>query len=123
MSPRLRGVLGAVMVGWGVALLFVLVGPFRRLSAPAWRSLVVSILAWFVPDTMYSLSAGERRHRAPVCTGPGSNAHVLPFDDRNFVKKAVNWALRQVSKRSLDLHGPALTAPRTRTSRSRWPAG
>mgnify|MGYP003678476091 FL=1 len=29
-------------------------------------------------------------------------------DDRNFVKKAVNWALRQIGKRSLNLHAPAL---------------
>ncbi len=29
-------------------------------------------------------------------------------DDRNFVKKAVNWALRQIGKRSMALHGPAL---------------
>ncbi|WP_281404974.1 DNA alkylation repair protein [Nitratireductor sp. XY-223] len=29
-------------------------------------------------------------------------------DQRNFVKKAVNWALRQIGKRSLRLHGPAL---------------
>jgi len=29
-------------------------------------------------------------------------------DGRNFVKKAVNWALRQIGKRSLALHGPAL---------------
>lgn len=29
-------------------------------------------------------------------------------DDRNFVKKAVNWALRQIGKRSLSLHGPAV---------------
>ena len=29
-------------------------------------------------------------------------------DQRNFVKKAVNWALRQIGKRSLTLHGPAL---------------
>jgi 3-methyladenine DNA glycosylase AlkD len=29
-------------------------------------------------------------------------------DGRNFVKKAVNWALRQIGKRSLSLHGPAL---------------
>jgi len=30
-------------------------------------------------------------------------------DDRNFVKKAVNWALRQVGKRSQGLMGEALT--------------
>ena len=29
-------------------------------------------------------------------------------DSRNFVKKAVNWALRQIGKRSLALHAPAL---------------
>ncbi|MDP2183652.1 MAG: DNA alkylation repair protein [Actinomycetota bacterium] len=29
-------------------------------------------------------------------------------DGRNFVKKAVNWALRQIGKRSVRLHGPAL---------------
>jgi 3-methyladenine DNA glycosylase AlkD len=29
-------------------------------------------------------------------------------DGRNFVRKAVNWALRQIGKRSLALHGPAL---------------
>lgn len=29
-------------------------------------------------------------------------------DPRNFVKKAVNWALRQIGKRSLTLHAPAL---------------
>lgn len=30
-------------------------------------------------------------------------------DERNFVKKAVNWALRQIGKRSAALRGPALT--------------
>lgn len=30
-------------------------------------------------------------------------------DDRNFVKKAVNWALRQIGKRNLALHGAAVT--------------
>ncbi len=30
-------------------------------------------------------------------------------DERNFVKKAVNWALRQIGKRSAACHGPALT--------------
>lgn len=29
-------------------------------------------------------------------------------DERNFVKKAVNWALRTIGKRSLALHTPAL---------------
>lgn len=33
-------------------------------------------------------------------------------DPRNFVKKAVNWALRQIGKRSLACHGPALALAR-----------
>ncbi len=37
---------------------------------------------------------------------PLIEAHTT--DPRNFVKKAVNWALRQIGKRSLALHGPAL---------------
>jgi 3-methyladenine DNA glycosylase AlkD len=45
-------------------------------------------------------------------------------DDRNFVKKAVNWALRQIGKRSSTCHGPAVAAAEriaTQTSRSaRW---
>ncbi len=50
-----HGVLGAVMVGWGVALLFVLLGPFRQRSKQGWLALVVSLAAWFVPDTAISL--------------------------------------------------------------------
>ena len=33
-------------------------------------------------------------------------------DQRNFVRKAVNWALRQIGKRSLSLHEPALALAR-----------
>jgi 3-methyladenine DNA glycosylase AlkD len=34
-------------------------------------------------------------------------------DQRNFVKKAVNWALRQIGKRSPSLHQPVLALART----------
>ncbi|HKP69151.1 MAG TPA: DNA alkylation repair protein [Pyrinomonadaceae bacterium] len=47
-------------------------------------------------------------------------------DDRNFVKKAVNWALRQIGKRSLNLNRLAIdTAERIRlqnTKPARWVA-
>jgi 3-methyladenine DNA glycosylase AlkD len=33
-------------------------------------------------------------------------------DERTFVKKSVNWALRQIGKRSLTLHAPALALAR-----------
>jgi len=45
-------------------------------------------------------------------------------DDRNFVKKAVNWALRNIGKRSLRLNGDAIRAAerirRQGTSSARW---
>jgi 3-methyladenine DNA glycosylase AlkD len=45
-------------------------------------------------------------------------------DDRNFVKKAVNWALRQIGKRSEALREPALTLAERLFARSepsaRW---
>ena len=34
-------------------------------------------------------------------------------DNRNFVRKAVNWALRQIGKHSQALHGPALALAET----------
>lgn len=33
-------------------------------------------------------------------------------DERNFVKKAVNWALRNIGKRSMECHAPALALAR-----------
>lgn len=54
----LHAVLGAVMVGWSVALLFVLHGPFRRGERAGWTTLAVSLVAWFVPDTLFSLASG-----------------------------------------------------------------
>ncbi|CAN7355138.1 DNA alkylation repair protein [Pararhizobium sp. LjRoot235] len=45
-------------------------------------------------------------------------------DERNFVKKAVNWALRQIGKRSACCHGPALLLAETLAARqdrsARW---
>ena len=53
-----HAVLGAVMVGWGAALLYIVVGPFRRLAKEGWHLLAVSIAAWFIPDTVFSLWSG-----------------------------------------------------------------
>jgi phosphate/sulfate permease len=53
-----HAVLGAVMFGWGVALLFIVLGPFKRMSLDAWQTFAVSLTAWFIPDTAYSLWSG-----------------------------------------------------------------
>jgi 3-methyladenine DNA glycosylase AlkD len=48
-------------------------------------------------------------------------------DDRNFVKKAVNWALRSIGKRNADLNKKAVAAAReiakTDSKTARWIAG
>jgi hypothetical protein len=54
----LEGVLGAVMIGWAAGLLWIVAGPFRRGETWAWTALTVSIVAWFVPDTAFSLWTG-----------------------------------------------------------------
>ena len=54
----LHAVLGAVTLGWGVLILWVVQGPFRRGLKEAWQMLAVSVVAWFVPDTAFSLWSG-----------------------------------------------------------------
>jgi hypothetical protein len=53
-----HGVLGAVMVGWGVSLLLVHLGPFRRGTRERWFILAVSVAVWFVLDTSFSFWTG-----------------------------------------------------------------
>lgn len=54
----------------------------------------------------YSVVAKQAPDREFLAFLPLIERHAT--DARNFVKKAVNWALRQIGKRSLSLHGPAL---------------
>jgi 3-methyladenine DNA glycosylase AlkD len=66
----------------------------------------------FVRRAAFALLAAYSVHGKSV-----PDAHFLAFlpliekhatDPRNFVKKAVNWALRQIGKHSLTQHAPAL---------------
>jgi len=52
------GVLGAVMVGWCVTLLALLLGPFRRGERAGWDTLALSITTWYVIDSGWSLWSG-----------------------------------------------------------------
>lgn len=54
----LHGVLGAIMFGWGTALLLVIRGPFLRGSRESWNILAIAVSAWFIPDTVLSLWTG-----------------------------------------------------------------
>jgi 3-methyladenine DNA glycosylase AlkD len=91
----------------GVSDLFV--------ETPFWRELVEKFAAderEFVRRTAFAMLAWSAVHlkkeREETFAGylPLIEAHST--DGRNFVKKAVNWALRQIGKRSRELHGPAL---------------
>ena len=58
----LQAILGSVMIGWAVVLLYVISGPFRRLETWAWNVIAVSLAVWFVPDTAFSLLSGFWRN-------------------------------------------------------------
>jgi 3-methyladenine DNA glycosylase AlkD len=85
----------------------------------------------FVADRVRKWAADPRTfvRRAAFATIAGYAVHarkvpdraLVPFfaiiarhatDERNFVKKSVNWALRQLGKRSPALHAPALALAR-----------
>ncbi len=51
-------VLGAVMIGWMISLLFILAGSFRRGERNGWYAMTGSIVVWFLLDSGVSISAG-----------------------------------------------------------------
>ncbi|MFM9044764.1 MAG: hypothetical protein ACKOL0_03000 [Solirubrobacterales bacterium] len=53
-----HAVMGAVMVGWGVALLLVLRGPMKRNLTEGLKIFAISLVAWFIPDTVFSIASG-----------------------------------------------------------------
>jgi 3-methyladenine DNA glycosylase AlkD len=82
----------------------------------------------FVRRAAFATMAGYAVHAKDV-----PDSAFLPFldiierhatDKRNFVRKAVNWALRQIGKRSKALHKPALALSRklaaSDDSTARW---
>lgn len=66
----------------------------------------------FVRRTAFAMIAGAAVHRKTdtdeslLAYLPLIEAHAT--DPRNFVRKAVNWALRNIGKRNLTCHAPAL---------------
>lgn len=53
-----HAVIGSVMVGWGTALFYVTKALLSGGSRVAWNLIALSVGAWFVPDTTYSLISG-----------------------------------------------------------------
>lgn len=54
----IHGVLGAVMVGWGAALLVALRAPAWRSPHAGWWVVAVSVATWYLIDTAFSLLMG-----------------------------------------------------------------
>ncbi|BCG88423.1 hypothetical protein MesoLj113c_45330 [Mesorhizobium sp. 113-3-9] len=107
----------------GVSDLFV--------DTDAWKELIGEFAAderEFVRRTAFAMMAWSVVHRKkePEATfltfPPIIEAHAT--DDRNFVKKAVNWALRSIGKRSMAMHGAALAVAerlaRSTDKTARW---
>ncbi|MFD1986926.1 DNA alkylation repair protein [Mesorhizobium newzealandense] len=91
----------------GVSDLFV--------DTDAWKELIGEFAAderEFVRRTAFAMMAWSVVHRKkePEATFlaflPIIEAHAT--DSRNFVKKGVNWALRSIGKRSMDMHAAVL---------------
>lgn len=85
----------------------------------------------FVKRAGFVLMATLAVHDKPQEDGPFldflSHIEREAEDERNFVKKAVNWALRQIGKRNRRLNGAAIRTARTMgvlpSKSARWIAG
>lgn len=84
-------------------------------ETPYWRDLVQEFSAddrEYVRRTAFAMIAGATVHnkdepdQALLSYLPLIEKHAT--DPRNFVRKAVNWALRNIGKRNLACHAPAL---------------
>ena len=56
------GVLGAVIIGWMVMLMSILMTAFRRGEREAWQTIVLSMVIWFVVDSGFSIYIGVIEH-------------------------------------------------------------
>ncbi len=51
----LYGVLGAIMIGWGIMLLCIIYFSFRKLEKWSWYSITLSLVIWYLLDTAISV--------------------------------------------------------------------
>lgn len=62
-----HSILGAVLVGWMLTFMCVLIWSFQPGNRHAWNTLAVSVIGWFVIDTGYSIYAGVIAHALFNC--------------------------------------------------------
>lgn len=51
-------ILGAVMIGWMISILFTLYGAFRRGERSGWLAVTLSVTVWYLLDSTSSLVSG-----------------------------------------------------------------
>lgn len=56
------GVLGSVLLGWSLTLLFIARGPLRQRDPWAWNTFTVAFSVWFLVDTTFSVAIGSLPH-------------------------------------------------------------
>lgn len=53
-----HAVIGGVMVGWGAAMFYVTRSLLAKGRPDGWYVIALSVAAWYVPDTAYSIISG-----------------------------------------------------------------
>ena len=53
-----HAVMGSVMIGWGVSMMYTLLTQFRTGEWTGWVSPAVALILWFIPDTTMSILTG-----------------------------------------------------------------
>ncbi len=51
----LTAVMGATIIGWSSVMIFIVWYPLRKKENWAWTAMVITILLWYIPDTMVSI--------------------------------------------------------------------
>ena len=58
LKKWMLGISGAVMVGWGLSMLYVVSHPFKRKEQWAWRCIFYPVLVWYLLDSSISAYFG-----------------------------------------------------------------
>lgn len=53
-----HAIMGAVMIGWGISMMYTLFTQFRTGEWTGWVSIAVAMTFWFIPDTSMSILTG-----------------------------------------------------------------
>ncbi len=53
-----HAVMGSVMIGWGVSMMYTLLTQFRTGEWTGWVSIAIAMTLWFIPDTAMSILTG-----------------------------------------------------------------